>query len=328
MVKNSEIVNLQVHEVADIEKKPLINVDALWCMYMCSVVAACNAENVTYPLDLIKTRLQIQGEKQSKIGEGPKKGMLGTTVDIIHKEGLFGLWRGISAVYLRHLIYSGTRLVLYTQMREFYLKRHPDQKTFGFLQGALAGLTAGGIGQYLANPADLIKVQIQMEGKRRLLGLPPRVHGVPDAFIKIYDAGGIRGLWKGWVPSVQRAALVTLGDLATYDLSKRFLQKHTNLPDEWLLHALSSCCAGFAAAILSTPADLIKSRVMNQPTDSQGRGTLYKGAVDCLMKAIKEEGFMTMYKGFLPTWIRLGPWASVFWLTYEHLRILLKAENF
>lgn len=38
-----------------------------------------------------------------------------------------------------------------------------------------------------------------------------RVHGVIHAFVKIAREGGIRGLWAGWVPNVQRAALVNLG---------------------------------------------------------------------------------------------------------------------
>jgi len=33
---------------------------------------------------------------------------------------------------------------------------------------------SGVIAQYFASPADLIKVQIQMEGKRRLMGEPAR----------------------------------------------------------------------------------------------------------------------------------------------------------
>lgn len=40
--------------------------DTFWCTYIISVVAASAAELVTYPLDLTKTRLQIQGEAISK----------------------------------------------------------------------------------------------------------------------------------------------------------------------------------------------------------------------------------------------------------------------
>ena len=39
--------------------------DSFWCTYIVSVFAASIAETVTYPLDLTKTRLQIQGEASS-----------------------------------------------------------------------------------------------------------------------------------------------------------------------------------------------------------------------------------------------------------------------
>lgn len=38
----------------------------------------------------------------------------------------------------------------------------------------LSGLLAGAGGQFLSSPADLVKVQMQMEGRRRLEGKPPR----------------------------------------------------------------------------------------------------------------------------------------------------------
>ena len=38
----------------------------------------------------------------------------------------------------------------------------------------LCGMSAGALAQFLANPTDLVKVQMQMEGRRRLQGLPPR----------------------------------------------------------------------------------------------------------------------------------------------------------
>jgi hypothetical protein len=36
------------------------------------------------------------------------------------------------------------------------------------------GLISGAVAQFFASPADLVKVQMQMEGIRRLQGLPPR----------------------------------------------------------------------------------------------------------------------------------------------------------
>jgi len=60
----------------------------------------------------------------------------------------------------------------------------------------VAGMTAGGLGQLVASPTDLIKTHIQMEGRRRLQGKPPRVHGMTDAFRKIVAANGVAGLFK------------------------------------------------------------------------------------------------------------------------------------
>ena len=37
-------------------------------------------------------------------------------------------------------------------------------------KSVIAGLTAGGAAQFLASPTDLVKVQMQMEGKRLLDG--------------------------------------------------------------------------------------------------------------------------------------------------------------
>ncbi len=82
----------------------------------------------------------------------------------------------------------------------------------------------------------------------------------------------------GWY----RAALVNLGDLTTYDSVKQIVRK-TPLGDTSTTHAVSSLCAGLVAATMGyacllvtmasrdgvsgfrTPADVIKTRVMNQP---------------------------------------------------------------
>lgn len=133
------------------------------------------------------------------------------------------------------------------------------------------GVSAGAFAQLISSPADLLKVQLQMEGKRKLMGLPPRVHGLTDAFFKTLNSGGVKGLWKGSVPNVQRAALVNLGDLTTYDSAKRFILRNTSLEDNHFVHVMSSACAGFVAASMGTPADVVKTRIMNQPFGEDGR---------------------------------------------------------
>ncbi|XP_077980372.1 mitochondrial uncoupling protein 4-like [Glandiceps talaboti] len=300
--------------------------------YILSACAATVAELVTFPLDLTKTRLQLQGEAAAAAQNGTSqniayRGMIRTAIGVVEEEGVFKLWQGITPAIYRHVVYTGVRMGSYEYLRDHIFGKNANG-TFPFWKAILCGMAAGGIGQFFANPADLIKVQMQMEGKRRLEGKPPRVKSTAQAFKNILHQGGIRGLWKGWVPNVQRAALVNLGDLTTYDTVKHQLLTRTTLKDNWMVHCMSSGCAGLVAASMSTPADVVKTRVMNQPTDANGRGLLYKSSVDCLLQAIKKEGFWSLYKGFIPTWARMAPWSMTFWLSYEEIRKLVGVQSF
>ena len=108
---------------------------------------------------------------------------------------------------------------------------------------------------------------------------------------KVLQQAGLTGLWRGCWPNVWRAALVNLGDLSTYDSVKRGILDNSSLEDNTLTHTLSSACAGLVGAIMGTPADVVKARVMNQPTDSRGRGSRYTSALDCLVTTVRGEGF-------------------------------------
>lgn len=138
----------------------------------------------------------------------------------------------------------------------------------------------------------------------------------------------MRALWAGWIPNVQRAALVNLGDLTTYDTAKHYILRKTSLQDNSLCHGLSSACSGLVAATLGTPADVIKTRIMNQPRDVNGRGLHYKSSIDCLLQSVRKEGFASLYKGFLPTWMRMAPWSMTFWLTFEQIRKIAGIRSF
>lgn len=47
---------------------------------------------------------------------------------------------------------------------------------------------------------------------------------------------------------------------------------------------------------------------------------LYSGSLDCAVQTIRNEGLFALYKGFIPTWVRMGPWNIIFFITYEQLK--------
>lgn len=326
--KTAAIPEEMVHkEVAAIN--PVVRYhDTILSTYVISVASATVAELLTYPLDLTKTRLQIQGELERTVKTTSKshRGMVRTAVGIVEEEGFVKLWQGVTPAIYRHVVYSGIRIVAYEWLRDDVFEKGTDG-SFPLWKSALSGIMSGAIAQFVASPADLVKVQVQMEGKRLLMGKAPRVNGPVDAFQKILKTGGIKGLWKGSIPNVQRAALVNLGDLTTYDMAKQFIMKKFKLSDNHLTHVISSICAGLVAASMGTPADVVKTRIMNQPTDEHGRGRYYKSSVDCLIRTIQNEGFFALYKGFFPVWIRMAPWSLTFWLSFEQIRHTMRTGS-
>lgn len=308
------------------------NRDSLPLKYVLSCIAAATAETVTFPIDITKTRLQLQGERHALAEATPGskvnvyRGMFRTCYGIIREEGVLSLYRGLRPALMRHVVYSGCRLTFYEVIRDHVFKKDKNGK-YPLWKAIPTGMMSGAMGQFLASPADLVKIRLQMEGRRRLDGMEPRYRGTIHAFRSIVKSDGVLGLWKGWLPNCQRAAFVCLGDLTTYDTVKQLLLRKTSLQDNALTHCLSSICSGLVSATLGTPLDVMKSRMMNQAYKN-GKGEFYSSTTDCLVKTVRGEGLLALYKGFVPIWSRMAPWSLTFWLVYEEVRVLAGVGNF
>ncbi|GAX79946.1 hypothetical protein CEUSTIGMA_g7385.t1 [Chlamydomonas eustigma] len=346
---------------------------AFWIKLALTGLSASVAETCTYPIDVVKTRLQLQGQQPSRqqpLKVGRSLNALKVATQVIHREGVKGMYSGLTPAIVRHIFYSGTRITTYEYLRsswqrtasrsmqeaasEFssssssgenlevaegtgtkaYIAPAASVKNkasslpsdVGLLPKLLMGLTAGAVGQLVAVPADLVKVRFQADCRAVASGFiqQHRYKGMVHALQNIVSQEGWSGLWKGGIPAVQRAALVNLGELATYDQAKQAILSSGYLPDGVAVHAASSCVSGFVATVLSTPADVIKTRLMSQDM----KQPMYRGAMDCLLQSVRREGILSLYKGFFPTWLRLGPWQLVFWLSYERSRMVAGLESF
>ncbi|KAG4211905.1 hypothetical protein ERO13_A02G131001v2, partial [Gossypium hirsutum] len=172
-----------------------------------------------------------------------------------------------------------------------------------------------GIGAAVGNPADVAMVRMQADG-RLPLSQRRNYTSVVDALARMTKQEGVTSLWRGSSMTVNRAMLVTASQLASYDQIKETILAKGWMKDGICTHVVASFSAGFVAAVVSNPVDVIKTRVMNMKV-VLGQRPRYTGALDCAMKTVKAEGPMALYKGFIPTISRQGPFTVVLFVTLE-----------
>merc|ERR1712146_383186 len=93
------------------------------------------------------------------------------------------------------------------------------------------------------------------------------------------------------------------------------------MAEGYFCHFFCIMVAGVVTAAVTSPVDLVKSRVMMQPIDpATGKGTLYAGTIDCLRRVVQAEGPLALFKGFHGQWLRIGPHTTIALMAFEQLR--------
>ncbi|KAM4595042.1 mitochondrial brown fat uncoupling protein 1 isoform 1-T2 [Fundulus diaphanus] len=277
--------------------------------------AACIADIVTFPLDTAKVRLQIQGEKQAV--EGIRyRGVFGTISTMVRTEGPRSLYNGLVAGLQRQLCFASIRIGLYDNVKNFYTgsKENP-----GVLIRILAGCTTGAMAVSFAQPTDVVKVRFQAQ--MNLNGVARRYNGTMQAYRQIFLNEGLRGLWKGTLPNITRNALVNCTELVTYDLIKEAILRHNLLTDNLPCHFVSAFGAGFVTTVIASPVDVVKTRYMNSPPGQ------YRSAINCAWTMLTKEGPTAFYKGFMPSFLRLGSWNVVMFVSFEQIKRAMMASR-
>ena len=133
---------------------------------------------------------------------------------------------------------------------------------------------------------------------------------------KMYKDQGIAGFYRGVQANVMRACVLNASKMATYDVAKGYVSNATGWKrkDPRTVFC-SSVIAGFVMTLCVSPFDMIRTKLMNQPTDAK----IYNGFADCVAKTLKEEGPLSLYRGFVPIWGRFAPSATIQLLTIETL---------
>ncbi|XP_077167737.1 solute carrier family 25 member 34 isoform X2 [Paroedura picta] len=258
--------------------------------------ACCLACVFTNPLEVVKTRLQLQGELRSR-GTYPRhyRGVLQAMVAVGQVDGLRGLQKGLTAGLLYQGLMNGVRFCCYSRMEDAGLTQQPGG-TLG------AGAVSGALGALVASPAYL---------------------SVSRAFGTIYKRQGLLGLWRGVNGAVPRVTVGSAVQLSTFASAKEWVQKYQGFQEgSWLVALCGGMISSVAVAVAMTPFDVVSTRLYNQPVDEMGKGKHYRGFLDCFVQVTGKEGFPALYKGLGPAYLRLGPHTTLSLFFWDELRQL------
>uniref|UniRef100_A0A6Q2ZLU0 EF-hand domain-containing protein n=1 Tax=Esox lucius TaxID=8010 RepID=A0A6Q2ZLU0_ESOLU len=161
----------------------------------------------TNPLEIVKIRLQVAGE----ITTSRRVGALTVVRDL----GLFGLYKGAKACFLRDIPFSAIYFPVYAHTKAEFADA---EGRIGPLQLLTAGAIAGIPAASLVTPADVIKTRLQVAARAG----QTTYTGVIDCFRKIVAEEGFRALWKGAGARVCRSSPQFGVTLVTYELLQRW----------------------------------------------------------------------------------------------------------
>ena len=137
--------------------------EAVWAKVAFASVGCSVAGAATNPIDVIKIRLQLQGELRAAASSGEPpvyRGFVRGVWYVARHEGLRGLFKGVLPSVYREASYSGLRLGLYDPIKALYGDTNAPGLSMSLWKKLASGATAGAIAGAITNPLDLVKVRL------------------------------------------------------------------------------------------------------------------------------------------------------------------------
>ncbi|CAK1545100.1 unnamed protein product [Leptosia nina] len=277
----------------------------------------------TNPIEVVKTRLQLQGELASK-GKHTVfyKNVPHALYVIARSEGLVTLQSGLPAMMGFQFFLNTFRLGVYRISERRGITTNKDGRTSLFKRALAAG-AGGALGSIAGTPFFLVKTRLQAQAAQAIaVGHQHKHSGTWNALSDVYQREGVKGLFRGVGPQIPRGAIGSSSQMVSFAYAKEWLTDHNLCKSPLLLSFMGANLGGIVMTLCLNPFDVIATRLSNQPVDSQNRGKLYKSMGDCFIKMLKSEGASAFYKGVGANYLRLGPHTVLLLVCWDQLKIL------
>ncbi|KAK3789034.1 hypothetical protein RRG08_063750 [Elysia crispata] len=272
------------------------------------------AISVFYPLDTVRTRLQVDDQRQSK-------NTLQALKDIIREEGVEGLYLGwfpvVTALCCSNFVYfysfNGIKsLVLGTQ------------KKAGPLVDLSVAFISGCVNVLLTTPLWVANTRLKLQGAKlhtehynKKTDAPSKRHyaGILDCLFKIIHSEGAAKLWGGTVPSLLLATNPAI-QFMVYEALKRYFKRVLKVAElSGLLYFILGAVAKATATVITYPLQVVQSRLRAGYAKLESSQTLIQN----LVHLVQTKGVAFLYKGMEAKLLQTVLTAALMFAIYEKM---------
>ncbi|CCD23277.1 citrin NDAI_0B02420 [Naumovozyma dairenensis CBS 421] len=275
-------------------------------------IAGCIGATIVYPIDFIKTRMQAQRSLTKY------KNSVDCLIKIVSKNGIRSLYSGLTPQLIGVAPEKAIKLTINDLMRNKLSGRN-NRGNLKLSYEILSGATAGLCQTIVTNPLEIIKIRLQVKSSNSEI----------NAW-KIIKHLKFNGLYKGITACLLRDVPFSAiyfptyahlkKDLFKFDPNDKFKKKRLKT---WEL-LTAGAIAGMPAAFLTTPFDVIKTRLQIEPKPGE---VAYKGIFHAFKTIFEEESFKSFFKGGGARVLRSSPQFGFTLAAYEIFKNLFQGQS-
>ncbi|KAI9451400.1 mitochondrial carrier, partial [Russula earlei] len=277
--------------------------------FLAGALCATITHGAMTPIDVVKTRIQIDPAlaRHSLLSGGRL---------IVAKEGPSALLTGFGPTAVGYFVQGGGKFAGYEFWKKRFVSIAGDKDTAVKYRTAIY-LGAASVGEFFA---DILLTPLEAT-RIRMVSRHGYATGLVSGFTRLLREGGVRDLYAGFIPILFKQIPYAIGQFTVNELCHetafRSMSKETRAtlsPSANLSISLGSgVIAGFAAAILSQPADTLLSQI------NKGHGPsgtiLYRLGV-----LAKQTGFRGLFVGLGPRMVMTAGLVSGQFLIYGAIK--------
>jgi hypothetical protein len=268
-----------------------------WGLAIAGATGAVIANAMVYPLDIVKTRLQVQVKRKptdpAPTGDEPVhyKSTWDAISKIVEDDGILGLYTGINGALIGVASTNFAYFYWYSVVRTLYLSSQKVPSPPGTLVELSLGAAAGAIAQVFTIPVAVVTTRQQTQGKGEKKGMFETARDV------VNSEDGYSGLWRG----LKASLVLVVNPAITYGAYQRLkdviFPGKTNLRpwEAFLLGAMSKSLA----TIATQPLIVAKVGLQSKPPPSRN-GKQFKGFIEVMKFIVDNEGPLGLFKGIAP----------------------------